>query len=125
MNITIQGQTIAKKNSQRVVKMGQRHAIRASKAYESYAKGAVIDLMGLKWEGSYPVVIEIFFFRQTKRSFDLDNMVSSVLDILVNAKVIEDDSMLHVIPKIHKHGWQIEKDNPRTELTITEYSPID
>ncbi len=121
MNITIQGQVIAKKNSQRVVVMGRRHAIRASKAYESYAKGAVVDLNGLKWEGNYPVVIEMFFFRKTKRSFDLDNMVSSILDILVNAKVIEDDSMLHVIPKIYRHGWQVEKDNPRTELMITEY----
>ena len=121
MNITIQGQCIAKKNSQRVVKMGSRYAIRASKAYESYAKGAIGSLAGLKWQGNYPVVVEMFFFRKTKREFDLDNMQGGILDILVNAGVITDDSMLYVIPKIYKHGWQIDKENPRTEVIIKAY----
>ncbi len=121
VNITIFGQVIAKKNSQRVVRMGSRYAIRASKAYEKYAKTAIQQASAHKWKGEYPVIVEMFFYRQTKRQFDLDNMQGSILDILVNAGVIEDDSMLYVIPAIHKHGWQIEKDNPRTEIIIREY----
>ena len=124
MKITIQGQVIAKKNSQRVVRMGARYAIRASKAYEKYAKTAIQEASQYVWEGDYPVVVEMFFYRQTKRSFDLDNMQGSILDILVNAGVLEDDSMRHVIPKIKEHGWEIDKTNPRTEIHIYQSSFI-
>ncbi len=119
--ITINNQVIAKKNSQRVVRMGSRYAIRASKAYEKYAKTAIQEASVYKYTGNYPCVVEMYFYRQTKRSFDLDNMQGSILDILVNAGVIIDDSMNHVIPRIRGHGWEIDKDNPRTEIRIYDY----
>jgi len=121
VEIIIEGQVVAKKNSQRVVRMGKRYAIRASAAYDKYAKQACIQLLGTeKWNGSYPVIVEMFFYRQTKRAFDLDNMQGSILDILVNAGILEDDSMRHVIPKIKYNGWRIDKEFPRTEITIKE-----
>lgn len=69
-----------------------------------------------------PVEVHFFFYRQNKRSFDLDNMICGSLDALQKAGILEDDTMRHVIPVIQRrpegYGWAIDKDNPRTEIEI-------
>lgn len=122
MNITIPGEAIAKKNRMRVIKFGKRASIRTSKLYDQYACSALNHLMGYKpWRGNYPVIVEMYFYRETLRSFDFDNLQNSIQDILVSSGIIEDDTMNHVIPKIKDHGWEKDKDNPRAEITISEY----
>lgn len=122
MIIRIPGNVIAKKNSQMVVKFGNHSSIRPSKAYTKFANQAVSHLYGQpEWPGNYPVIVEMFFFRESRRKFDLDNMQGSILDVLVNAGILKDDSMTHVIPKIYKHGWDVDKNNPRSVVKIYEY----
>lgn len=131
LTIEIPGEVVAKKNSQRVVRFGKgekaRYAIRPSKAYDAYSGFAVPFLKATtkRWKGGYPVIAEVFFYRQTRRKFDLDNMHSSVLDVLVNAGIIDDDAMTHVIPKIDRHGWEVDKENPRVVVKIYEYQPTE
>jgi len=129
MIIIIPGQTIAKKNSQRIMRFKNQgrvtRGIAPSEAYKNYSDFSIIQLYRAeKWKGSYPVIVEMFFYRRTKAIFDLDNMQGSVLDILVNAGVLLDDSMDFVIPAIKKNGWDVDKDNPRAEITILEYKKL-
>jgi Holliday junction resolvase RusA-like endonuclease len=127
MRIVIQGDAIAKKNSQRVVRFGKgrntRHSIRASKAYEIWEKQALSQLFGVgEYTGPYPAEMRIFFYRKTKRKFDLSNMLEGTQDVLQKAGVIIDDSMKYIIPVIDKrgssYGWDIDRDNPRVEVKL-------
>ena len=130
MKITIPGQTIAKKNSQRIAKYFRKgklvKGIRASNAYEIWEEAAILELtlQNIAPVTQYPVEVHFFFYRQNKRSFDLDNMICGSLDALQKAGILEDDTMNHVIPVIQKrpegYGWAIDKDNPRTEIEIKE-----
>jgi len=123
MKIIIPGNAIAKKNSQRVVRMGRRHAIRASKAYDKWEKAALQHLQcrygGVVWKGGYPLRFHVFFWRANKRKFDLSNMIEGPQDVLQKAGIIEDDSMRHVVPVFD--GWDIDKNNPRVEIYLEKY----
>lgn len=121
MKITIPGNAISKKNSQRVILMGKRRSIRPSEAYDKWDKQACLHLrlMGIQpWKGSYPVDIQFFFYRQNRRKFDIDNLFCGALDVLQKVGFLEDDSMSHVIPVYG--GWEIDKEHPRVELFISE-----
>lgn len=121
MKITIPGDTISKKNSQGAVLIGKYCQVIFSKQYKKYAKHAASYLRGVpKWKGSYPVIVETYFYRKTLRIFDFDNMQATVNDVLVKAGILEDDSMRHVIPAIRGKGWEKDKDNPRVEILIKE-----
>jgi len=69
-----------------------------------------------KWQGKYPVKLHCFFYRKTKQKFDYSNMVESIQDTLVKAGILEDDSYRHVVPVVD--GMAIDKEHPRTEITI-------
>ena len=117
LQIIIFGQTIAKKNSQRIIKMGRRSAIRPSKAFDMWAKDVVQELrLRPVWQGTYPVDLYMSFYRKTRAKFDFENMVSSIQDVLVKGGVLEDDSMIHVYPVIR--GWAVDKYTPRCEVEI-------
>jgi len=127
MKIIIPGNTIAKKNSQRVVRMGKRYAIRASKAYDKWEKSALQHLQhtypGTVWEGGYPLLFHIFFWRANKRKFDLSNMLEGSQDVLQKAGIIEDDSMRHVVPVFD--GWGVDRGNPRVEIFLESCATAD
>lgn len=65
---------------------------------------------------NYPVKIEFFFYRRTKRVFDYINMAQGPLDLLVDVGIIPDDSVRYVIPVFT--GWAVDKQNPRVVITI-------
>lgn len=126
LRFTIPGQTIAKKNSQRVVRLGSRAAIRPSKAYDAWEKAALLELALQRipaWPGPYPVELRLFFFRQTMAKWDISNMIEGTQDVLQKAGILADDSMLHVVPVIDMrpsgYGWAIDKANPRVEVMIS------
>jgi Holliday junction resolvase RusA-like endonuclease len=124
MKITIPGDIRAKKNSQRVIRLGRRASIRTSKAYEAWEKTALAHLLYIRPElvKAYPVELHLFFYRETKRKFDLSNMIEGVQDVLQKAGVLVDDSMNHVIPVITRksegYGWAVDKGQPRVEIEI-------
>jgi len=126
VKITIPGDTIAKKNSQRIVRLGKFPSIRPSAAYDKWDKAARQHLQTLRVlpVTKYPVRLHLFFFRSTRRKFDLSNMIEGVQDVLQKMEILEDDSMAHVVPVIEKreegYGWALDRENPRVEIEILE-----
>ena len=121
MKIIIPGEVICKKNHQMPIRMGKRTIIIPGPKFKEYEKSSVSELKRYhKWFGAYPVIVETYFYRKTLRKFDFDNMQATVNDVLVKAGILEDDSMLHVIPAIKGHGWEKDKEHPRVEITIKE-----
>ena len=129
MRIVIPGECIAKKNSQRIIKKGKIRSIRPSAAYDKWAEAAAWELTYQlqqkrieRYAGSYPVIMSVFIYRRTRRKFDLSNMLEGTQDILQAVKIIEDDSMNHLIPVFEMrdgcYGWAVDKENPRVEVEL-------
>lgn len=67
----------------------------------------------------YPVSMTIVFYVKDNRRKDMDNMLTSIQDVLVKAGIIEDDSWQFVRP-ITIDCAGIDKDNPRAEIWIDD-----
>lgn len=121
--ITLPGDTPSLKNSKRIFRFGGNTRIVPSEAYQRWAGPLLMllkscELVGRDWR--YPVRIDFCFCRKTRRHFDYINLGQGPLDLLVEAGVLKDDDMDHVVPG--SWDWTIDKDNPRVELTIREAS---
>jgi len=119
MNITITGQTPAKKNSRRGAVRNGRIMNFSSKVYLEWEKDALTQL-AVKYKGcaDQKVSIAYTFFVKDDRRRDVDNMVASVNDVLVKAGLLKDDSW-HWL-SIGAADAEIDRSNPRVELWIDE-----
>ena len=67
--------------------------------------------------------LELVLYPKTKRRMDLTNMLSIqdkfFCDALVESKKIPDDDYLHIVSTTYSFG-EVDKENPRTEIHITE-----
>ena len=120
MKIIINGQTISKKNSKRIVptQNGKSRVI-SSAPYLQWAEAAKWQLAGYQprpWR--YPVRVRFTFYRQNAHRFDYNNLSQGPLDLLVEAGILADDDMTHVTPEFA--GWQVDKIYPRVEIEILE-----
>ena len=122
--IVIHGQPITKKNSQQILvnrKTGKPF-ISPSSRYTQYQADARWEIFG-QWRGKptidYPVNIKCLFYMETKRRVDLTNLLEAIDDILVHYRIIKDDN--YTIVAGHDESRVLyDKDNPRTEITITD-----
>lgn len=80
----------------------------------------LLDLLEIKGIAG-PVEISLNFVHKDKRKRDIDNEVSTVLDLLKNRKIIEDDNCF-VLRKIVAQFDGVSKENPGVYITI---KPID
>lgn len=62
--------------------------------------------------------VAITFFPETLRSADLSNKTESIMDLLVDCGIIKDDNWFVCSELTLKLG-QVDKQNPRAEVTIT------
>lgn len=119
MKITVPLEPVTKKNSQQIIYVKGRAMIIPSKKYKEYEKMAMQYLMFCTDFIDYPVNIEAHFYMKTRRKCDLTNLLEAIDDVLVKAGVIEDDNYTIIVghdgSRVH-----YDKDNPRTELIITE-----
>ena len=72
-------------------------------------------------ELNYPVMLGFHFVRDTKRSFDFNNISQVILDLLTAHNFIEDDSAEYVIPQYYKKDdkwYSIDKENPGVYIKI-------
>ena len=82
----------------------------------------------IPWEAKqnidYPVNIKALYFRKTRHRVDKTNLESALMDTLVTAGVLKDDSALNPEIVVTTDGSKVfyDKENPRTEVTITNAS---
>lgn len=114
----LSGNVPSQKNSKRIVynSKTKKPFIISSERTMEWKKGAKLELRGFEhFEGS--VEIEMEFYRQTRRAFDLENAASTVLDLLVANKIIEDDNCFIVQRLCLKYGG-VNKDKAGVKITI-------
>lgn len=104
--IILDGRVPSKKNEKIMVCRGPRPMLYPSKDFTAWHKKALVSVneqvigKGLVEDID---MITIEFLMPDKRKTDLTNKAESIMDLLVDAGVIEDDSYLHV-PKIVLKG---------------------
>jgi len=129
MKIVLHGQPITKKNSQEIVLIGppgkKRPIIVPSRKYKQYEHDCLVQITGDKrLKIDYPVNVRCVYFMQTHQRVDLTNLLEATDDILVAAKVLEDDRSVI----LHSHDGsrvKYDKRDPRVEIEITEATDAD
>lgn len=125
--IELPGECRSLKNSKQIgyIYRGKKRTpiIVPSKAYKDWAKPLKSLLHKspyryYPWE--YPVTVSFWFYRSTRRKFDIHNMVQGPLDLLVETNILEDDNFEYVIPDLRQTRIILEPHNPRTIIKILE-----
>ncbi len=85
--------------------------------YKSWKENAVFDLesqyTGAPLSG---VSVSVEFHGKHRRNSDLDNMLGAILDALVQAGVLKDDSLMHVVAVAGELAYS--KESPETLIFI-------
>lgn len=114
----IEGETPAKKNS-KIITRDKR--LIPSKRYQEWHENAYIQLM-CQTRPKEPIAegvsIELTFIHGDLRRRDSDNGTSSIMDLLVDAKVLEDDNW-QIVKEI-KIKNIYERNQPRCMVEIKE-----
>lgn len=108
-----------KKNSQQIMinrKTGKPFVMQSSK-YKEYEKNAGWFLKKLPKPINEPVNVKCVFYRETKIRCDLSNLLEAAMDILVEYGILADDNF-NIITGFDGSRVYIDKENPRTEITI-------
>lgn len=124
IEITVPLAPITKKNSMRIMHSSKtgKPFIMPSQKYIDYEAEAVwhCKKAGVHEPIDYPVEVKCLFYMPTKRRVDLTNLLEAVDDVLVRAGVLKDD---HSGIIVSHDGSRVlhDKENPRTEVSITAY----
>ena len=114
---------VSKKNSQQIFykwsqkKQKQVPFIAPSKQYKVYEHNAM--LLCPRITIKVPVNVKCLFYMPTHRKCDLVNMLEAIDDVLVKRGILEDDNYTVIVSH---DGSRVlyDKDNPRTEVYISE-----
>ena len=117
LNISIPLVIPSQKNLKRVAynrRTGKPFILSDDRVHE-WRKRASVYLPKDSFKGK--VSIDFEFTHKDKRRKDLDNEISSLLDLLVLSKIIEDDSC-KVVTEIHAKLVGFDKDKPCVNIII-------
>ena len=89
---------------------------RYSKSYQKWHKSTQNQLYGVKPTQTIQS-ITLTFYPSTRRKSDLTNKAESVMDLLVDCKIIPDDNWFEV-PKVVLLFGGVDKLYPRVEISI-------
>lgn len=119
---TIPGAPITKKNSQRIFRNPKtgKPFITRSAAYEDFEAAASYYLQPKPLNPiDSPVTVRCIYYMPTRRRVDLTNLMEATHDILVHCGVLADDNC-RVVASVDGSRVLYDKDNPRTEIYITD-----
>ena len=120
---TIPIHPITKKNNPRIFKRGKRIIVLPSEAYERFENDC-LKIIPSKYRVNinYPVNVKVLYFVKTKRRVDKTNLESAIMDVLVKAGVLVDDSAMSPEIVVSTDGSKvlIDKETPRIEIEITK-----
>nr|DAK70211.1 MAG TPA: Endodeoxyribonuclease RusA [Caudoviricetes sp.] len=124
VKFNIAGQVPSKKNNKRLLKNSRtgKMFIASSEKFNEWHNQAMMDLCFRlnKDRGVFcdkQVEIELTFYNSDNRRHDLDNMISSVLDLLVDAEFIDDDCC-RIVNKVVAIFGGVDRQTPRVEVEI-------
>ena len=119
---------VTKKNSSQIIftgakcpvcKRGRLARLLPSKQYREYEEAALWCLQR-KEPIDTPVNVQCLFYMPTKRKVDKSNLEEACHDLLVIAGVLADDNR-DIIAATDGSRVLYDKENPRTEIYITDY----
>ena len=130
LKLIVYGNPYIKKNSQRTIyhKYLKRTIVVYSAKYTTWKRDTLKQL-GLCQNGylktriekpiDEPVILKCHFYRGTRHRTDLSANYEGIQDVLVEAKILEDDNSKIVIGHDGSRIFH-DKENPRIELWITK-----
>ena len=128
MNYTIclRGETPSKKNSRINTKSGRSFPNRRFTQWHDDALAQILKQGAAGKVGAIAggsrLRLTVTFYHGDKKRRDSDNQLSSILDLLVDAGVLEDDNW-QAIPE--KHVYDVfDKDNARAVIALEELKEI-
>jgi Holliday junction resolvase RusA-like endonuclease len=129
MHLTLTGSVPSKKNSRITTHTGRSFP---NKKYTDWEKDVLQQLQLQRWTPfTEPISLALVFYVKDRVGRDLDNMCSSVLDVLKDYKkkkiilrkgVVRDDSWKDINP-ISLVVAGVDKTNPRVEIYLDEPAP--
>ena len=129
ISMTIPLAPITKKNHSQIITKKlpggkQRPVLIPSKQYRQYEQQCkdLIVQQGLLID--YPVNVQAIYYMPTRRRGDLTNLHEALHDVLVKCEVLEDDNC-KIIAATDGSRVRYDKENPRTEVIITELETDD
>jgi Holliday junction resolvase RusA-like endonuclease len=118
MKFTIPLTPVTKKNHGQIIMCKGRPIMLPSKPYIQYEKDCKIFLPHGE-PIDKPINVKAIYYMPTRRRVDLVNLHSALHDILVKHQVITDDNS-NIIVSTDGSRVEYDKENPRTEVEITE-----
>lgn len=118
MKLIIEGETPAKKNSKIRTRTG---CMIPSKRYQAWHESALLQVRAMTINHNticHPVIISLSFFHGDLRRRDSDNGTSSILDMLVDAGVLQDDNW-EIVRVLNVYNYY-DKGHARCEIDIHE-----
>ena len=116
VKFTIPIEPKTKKNSLQIITVKGRPRIIQSKAYRDYEREAIKFCP--RANIGYAVNVKAYYFRRKHHRVDLTNLESALMDVLVKAGTLKDDSC-SIVWSTDGSRVFYDKDNPRTEVEIT------
>ena len=110
-----------KKNNQQIVKNPRTKSLMIiqNEAYKRYERDSGWFLKKPEKPINVPVQVKCLFYRDSARRVDLVNLLECICDVLVKYGILEDDNYKIIVGHDGSRVY-VDRDNPRTEIIITE-----
>lgn len=119
--IILYGRVPSKKNSKRRIQRGTHIFMVPSQQHADWHEEQMLYLRGM-WPKNLVLTsvkrCELVFFAPDRRKADLSNKAESVMDLLVDAGVLKDDSWF-VVPDLRLRLGGVDKEQPRVIIEVT------
>lgn len=112
----ITGETPAKKNSRITLRNGKTIPSKRYMLWHESAMGEMIPQKRPMEPIHSPVIVMLSFYHGDLRRRDSDNGTSSIMDLLVDSNILEDDNW-SIVRQIMVFNYY-DKSNPRCRITI-------
>lgn len=120
MKLTLYGEPRTKKNSARILRTHSGATFVApSKAYVEYETDCLRQIKRPRSPISARVNVRCVYYMKTARRVDLANLIEATTDILVKARVLEDDNS-KIVAAHDGSRVEIDREKPRVEMWIEE-----
>lgn len=118
MKLTLKGIPSPKKNSRNIFRTASGKIVNIpSKNFAAWHDRVWMDMPQHIPRTPEPCSVTVAYYFPDRRRRDLSNLTESIMDLLVDRRVLSDDSW-GCVPCVTMLSMGIDKENPRTEIEI-------